>query len=504
MLAFKGITKRFPGVVANYRIDLEINAAEIHALIGENGAGKSTLMRVLVGLYQPDEGQIYLRGKPVSIPGPLSAIRLGIGMVHQHFMLIPRFTVLENIILGNEPSACGIIDAARARKAVTALCELYDFPMRLDTPVSELSVGGQQRVEIMKVLFRGADVLVLDEPTAVLAPQETEDLFRNLKSLRDQGKTVIFISHKLDEVLSIADRTTVLRRGQVVGTAEAASVTKAQLAEMMVGRPVALTVVKSQVEPGEEALSVHGLTVAGVGRRAVVKDVTFAVREGEIYGVAGVEGNGQAELLEALIGLRPRASGAVRLAGADVSDLPVGERRSRGLCFIPEDRHATGLILGMTIWENQILGRQRDRSFGGGLLDRKAIMAYASQSVSLFDIKAPDLSSPVSTLSGGNQQKVILARELSYDPRVIIASQPMRGLDIAATEFVQKRLLEERSKGKAVLLVSSDLDEVLALSDRVGVMYNGEITVEFRPGDLSKAEIGEYMLGSRKKRGDAA
>ena len=498
MIALKGITKRFPNVVANEDVHLEVTRGEIHALVGENGAGKSTLMKVLTGLYQPDAGQIFVDGRSVSLNGPRDAIALGIGMVHQHFMLIPRFTVLENIILGEEPSRGGVIDFGEARKKVRDLCEKYDFSVDLDSAVSELSVGQQQRVEIMKVLYRGAEVLVLDEPTAVLTPGEVEELFRNLRNLRDQGKAIIFISHKLDEVLSIADRVTVLRRGRVVGSAAASELTKGRLAEMMVGRPVLLKLEKAEQEPGEPALEVENVVVTGAGKHVAVRGASFKVRRGEIYGIAGVEGNGQSELVEAIMGLRQLAGGDVKVLGRSIAGLSVGQIRGLGVAFIPEDRHKRGLVLPMTVWENAILGQHRSRRFGGLLLNVRAILQHVAELVRQFDVRVGDLGVQAATLSGGNQQKVILARELSNDPAVIIASQPMRGLDIGASEFVHKRLLEARASGKGVLMVSADLEEVSSLSDRVGVMYGGEIVFEFKPGELTPGEIGEYMLGVRR------
>ncbi|MGE5542812.1 MAG: ABC transporter ATP-binding protein, partial [Bacillota bacterium] len=426
---------------------------------------------------------------------------LGIGMVHQHFMLVPRFSVLENVILGEEPSNHGVIDFATARKRVRELCERYDMTVDVDSPVSELSVGQQQRVEIIKVLYRGAGALVLDEPTAVLTPREVEELFRSLRHLRDQGKAIVFISHKLDEVIAIADRVTVLRRGRVVGSATAAELTKARLAEMMVGRPVLLEVEKPPKAPGEVALQVERLMVHGSGKQLAVRGLSFAVRRGEIYGIAGVEGNGQAELVEAIMGLRPVAGGAVRVLGRDIAGFPVGRIRRLGVAYVPEDRHKRGLILTMTVWENGILGQHRLPSFAGLFLRARDIMAHISRIIGQFDIRVGDIRAQAATLSGGNQQKVILAREFSSDPSIIVASQPMRGLDIGASEFVNRKLIEARLAGKAVLMVSSDLEEVLSLSDRVGVIYGGEIVAEFRPGDLDPSEIGEYMLGVKRAEG---
>jgi len=502
IVKLEGISKRFPGVLANDRVDLTVQAGEIHAIVGENGAGKSTLMKILYGLYRPDAGAIYLRGQRQSIDSPGRAVALGIGMVHQHFMLIPAFTVTENVILGHEPSRA-YLDLKRVGARVAELCQRYGFSLDPGARVATLSVGEQQRVEILKVLYRGADVLILDEPTAVLVPQEVSELFANLRALKAAGKTIIFISHKLDEVLEIADRVSVLRQGRMVGTVEAARTDKRSLAEMMVGRPVLFNLAKPNVTPGEVLLEVDGLTVPGRGARPVVNGVSFKVRAGEVYGIAGVEGNGQAELIEAIMGLRAASRGAVRLQGQPVTGLPPGELRRRGLAFIPEDRHKRGLVLPMTIWENLILGFQREPGFSRPSgLHLNAIMSHSDQLRRRFDIRLSRLENPVLALSGGNQQKVILARELSHDPRVIIASQPSRGLDIGATEFVHQQILEAKGARKAVLLVSADLEEVMSLSDRIGVIYNGEIVAELAGDQATPQELGLYMTGGKGKAGE--
>lgn len=508
MISIKGVTKRFPGVLANDHVSLDVREGEIHAVIGENGAGKSTLMKILYGLYQPDDGVIELRGRPVRIDGPARAVALGIGMVHQHFMLIPRFSVLENIILGHEMARCGVLDRHASERRVRELAEQYGFAIDPRATVSTLSVGQQQRVEILKVLYRGADVLILDEPTAVLAPQEVAELFANLRLLASGGKTIIFIGHKLDEVMEVADRVTVLRRGQVVGTMATAETSRERLAEMMVGRPVLFRIQKNPSRPGEPLLSLDAVTVRGgqggahgqgqspgLGR-AAVDELSLQVNGGEIYGVAGVEGNGQTELVEGIFNLQPVAGGRVMVMGKDVTNRPTAQVRAGGIAYIPEDRHRRGLVLPMSIWENIILGSHRRRQFlSGALLDRERILGHASELREQYDIRLADMDAPVLALSGGNQQKVIVARELAQSPQVVIASQPTRGLDVGAAEFVRQRLLEMRDAGRAVLLISADLEEVLSLSDRVGVMFRGKIVAEFSAEEATPQVLGPYMLG---------
>jgi simple sugar transport system ATP-binding protein len=489
LVVLERITKRFPGVLANDEVDLELRAGEVHALIGENGAGKSTLMRVLYGIYPSDGGRILVRGEEARIGSPRDAIALGIGMVHQHFVLVDPFTVTENIILGEEGGA--ILDVAEAERRVADLAEQYAFRVNPSAVVEELSVGEEQRVEILKALYRGVEILILDEPTAVLTPGETQDLFDNLRRLREAGRTIVFISHKLDEVLQIADRITVLRRGRVVGATRPAETSKAKLAEMMVGRPVLFRLEKPEVEVGEPVLRIEELT--GEGK---LDGVSLEVRAGEILGVAGVEGNGQRELAEALIGLRTPASGRILIEGQVITGRPVGDIRNIGVGYIPEDRHEQGLVLPMTLWENTVLGRQDDREFTGGfgvLLIRK-IKELTGRLVKLFDIRAQSVDVPASTLSGGNQQKLILARELETDPKLLIAAQPTRGLDVGAIEFVWKEILEQKAAGRAVLLISAELDEIYALSDRIVTLYEGRITGEFSP-QAPPEQIGTAMLG---------
>lgn len=502
MLELKNITKRFPGLVANDNISLDAVAGEVHALVGENGAGKSTLMNVITGLYHQDEGEVWLRGEKLEFSGPRHAILKGIGMVHQHFMLVNRFTVVQNIILGYERGNHGIIDFEQARAGVEELCQLYDFKLDLDKPVGELSVGHQQRVEILKVLYRGADILILDEPTAVLTPQEVEDLFINLDKLKAQGKLILFISHKLNEVLRIADRITVLRRGKVIGTVAASETSKTQLAEMMVGRPVLFNHEKPERKTEGTVIEIRDVTIKTSQDRYALNKLSLTVRRGEIYGIAGVDGNGQRELVESIMGLIPYDEGNILLKGQDIKGKSVREVRRIGVGYIPEDRHKRGVILPMTVWENAILGMENDDCYGSWWkLNIEAIQEFTRRKITEFDIRLGKIDSAIRNLSGGNQQKVVLARELSTDPDFIIASQPVRGLDIGAIEFVYKQLIAARNKGKGVLLISADLEEVLSMSDRVGIMYNGEIVKEFVPGELGIDEIGHYMLGASPKVG---
>jgi ABC-type uncharacterized transport system ATPase subunit len=483
------VTKRFPGVLANDDVSLELRAGEIHALIGENGAGKSTLMRVLYGMYPADAGRILVRGQEVRIASPRDAIALGIGMVHQHFVLVDPFTVTENVILGDEGGR--LVDIGAAEQRVSELAESYGFQVRPDAPVEELSVGEEQRVEILKALYRGVDILILDEPTAVLTPGEAKELFDNLRRLRASGKSVVFISHKLDEVLEIADRITVLRRGRSVGETTPAATSKAKLAEMMVGRPVLFRLDKPSVKIGAPVLRVTALAAEGK-----LNGVDLEVHAGEILGVAGVEGNGQRELAEALVGLRKPAAGTIELEGNDLHGRTVAEIRNAGVAYIPEDRHEFGLVLNMSLWENSVLGRQDDADFSGrfGVLFIKKIKDLAARLVQLFDVRARSIEVTAGTLSGGNQQKLILARELETDPKLLIAAQPTRGLDVGAIEFVWKEILDQKAAGRAVLLISAELDEIYALSDRIVTIYEGRITGEFPP-DAEPERIGLGMLG---------
>ncbi|MGH2663717.1 MAG: ABC transporter ATP-binding protein [Actinomycetota bacterium] len=491
LVVMQGITKRFPGVVANDDVDLELEEGEIHSLVGENGAGKSTLMRVLYGLYPPDKGTIAVRGTEARIASPRAAIALGIGMVHQHFVLVDRFTVTENIVLGAEGGP--LVDYDGAARKVDELARSYGFLVAPQARVEDLSVGEEQRVEILKALYRGVDLLILDEPTAVLTPSEARDLFDNLRRLRESGKTVVFISHKLDEVLAIADRITVLRRGRVVGMTRPRETSKEQLAEMMVGRPVLFRLEKPKVQIGEPVLSVENLSAGGR-----LRDVDLEVRAGEILGVAGVEGNGQLGLAEAIIGLRKSDAGRIVLDGEDVTGRSVSEIRERGVAYVPEDRHDRGLVLSMSLWENTVLGRQERRGYFGrlGVMLIKKIKELATRLIRAFDVRARSITVEAATLSGGNQQKLILARELEGEPRLVIAHQPTRGLDVGAIEFVWRQLLNQKAAGRAVLLISAELEEIFELSDRIVTIYEGRITGEYPP-DAAPEDVGIGMTGSR-------
>jgi ABC-type uncharacterized transport system ATPase subunit len=490
LVVLEHITKKFPGVVANDDVDLDLLPGEVHALVGENGAGKSTLMHVLYGMYPADGGRILVRGNELRISSPRVAITNGIGMVHQHFVLVDPFTVTENVILGDEDARLLHIDEANTR--VAQLAESYGFAIDPTAVVEDLSVGEEQRVEILKALYRGVDILILDEPTAVLTPQETQDLFENLRRLREDGKTIVFISHKLDEVLAIADRITVLRRGKVVGRTTPAETSKQQLAEMMVGRPVLFRLEKPEVELGEPVVTIRGLAA---GR---LKGVDLTVRAGEIVGVAGVEGNGQRELAEALMGLRVPDGGTIEFGDQDIAGWSVDRIRDSGVAFVPEDRHEQGLVLPMTLWENAVLGRQDDPPFSNrlGMLSIARIKAVATDLIRRFDVRARSIDVAAATLSGGNQQKLILARELETDPRFLVAAQPTRGLDVGAIEFVWRQILEQKAAGRAVLLISAELDEIYALSDRIVTLYDGRITGEYAP-DAAPEELGVGMTGAR-------
>jgi len=495
-LELKGITKRFGSLVANDRIDLSVAPGQVHALLGENGAGKTTLMNVLYGLLQPDEGEILLDGKAVRFHSPKDAIAAGIGMVHQHFMLVPVFSVAENVTLGIEDAnRAGLLDRRKTRSDVQELSRRYGLAVDPDALVEDLPVGIQQRVEIIKALVRRATVLILDEPTAVLTPAETEDLFRIVKQLKDGGTSVVFISHKLKEVQAIADTITVLRRGAVVGQ-RSPSATEDELAALMVGRNVQLRVSKDAAKPGEVVLDVSDLTVADQTGRVWVNGLSFQVRAGEILGVAGVQGNGQTELCEALMGLRPTASGSVRLDGQDLTHSTPAQRLRAGLAYVPEDRQEDGLIGDFSVADNMILDQYDQMPFASGInLHLGAIASNAAELVKEFDVRTTSAQAPVGTLSGGNQQKVILARELGREHKVLVASQPTRGLDVGSIEFVHKRIVRQRDHGVAVLIVSAELDEIYALADRIAVMYEGKIT-GFRPPTVPAEELGLLMAGA--------
>jgi ABC-type uncharacterized transport system ATPase subunit len=494
-LVMRGITKRYPGVVANDHIDLEVRPGEIHALLGENGAGKTTLMNVLYGLAVPDEGEIEIEGRSVDIKGPSDAISLGISMVHQHFMLVPVLSVAENILLGEEPMAGPIfIDRSAAHERIRQLGSTFGFEIDPDVKVSSLSVGWQQRVEILKALYRNARILVLDEPTAVLTPQETKEIFVVLRRLRAEGYGIIFISHKLYEVLEIADRITVIRRGKVVGSRVPSETDEEDLATLMVGRDVQLTVDRGESHPGEQVLQVEELKVNDDRGHEVVHGATFEIRAGEILGVAGVAGNGQDELVEALTGLRKATGGHVRMNGRDLTHASPRDLDDAGVAFVPGDRHRFGLVLSFPLSDNLVLTRYYRRPFSEGLRrNDDAIIAFANKAISEYDIRTPSASVPVSTLSGGNQQKAIVAREFSREPKALVLDQPTRGLDVGSIEFIHRQAISRRDAGVAILLVSAELDEVLELSDRIAVMYRGEIVAFIDARTASREEVGLLM-----------
>jgi simple sugar transport system ATP-binding protein len=497
VLELRGITKSFPGVLANDSIDLTLEQGEIHALLGENGAGKTTLMNILYGLYTPDGGEILVRGEKVDIQTPNDAIARGIGMVHQHFMLVPVMTVTENVMLGIEPTRNGLfLDKQSVSKRIREISEQYGLEVDPNSYVRDLSVGIQQRVEIIKVLYRAADVLILDEPTAVLTPQEVEGLFKILKTLIEKGKSIIFITHKLKEVMQVADRITVLRAGLAVGTVSPKQVNTGKLAAMMVGREVNLVVRKKPARPKEVALSVENLFVRNERGNLVVHGLSFDVREGEILGVAGVQGNGQTELVYALTGLLPIESGEIHLLGKTIHKLTPRQVMELGMAHIPEDRQRHGLVLSFPIYDNLVLCNYYLPPFASGVsLEQDRIISNGKQLVKEFDVRTPSAYLPASSLSGGNQQKVIVAREFSRAIQVLIASQPTRGLDVGSIEYIHNRIIQKRDEGTAVVLVSSELDEIMALSDRIAVMYRGKIMEIVEAAKVDKEYLGLLMAG---------
>ncbi|UTF54122.1 ABC transporter ATP-binding protein [Natronosalvus rutilus] len=499
-VALEGITKRFPGVVANDDVDFTVERGSIHALIGENGAGKTTLMNVLYGLYEPTEGTIRIDGQPRTFDDPGDAIAVGIGMIHQHFMLVDTMTVAENVVLGNEPTKWGGLatDRARANEETQALADRYGFDVDPTERIEDVSVGEQQRVEILKTLYRGADVLILDEPTAVLTPQEVEALFDVLEELIAEDKTIIFITHKLGEALEVADEISVLRNGELVGTVPAADATREELARMMVGRDVLLEVDKPAATRGDVVLDVDGVTVTDERGVVAVDEATFRVHEGEVFGVAGVDGNGQSELIEAITGLRTADDGTITFEGRDITSAPRRNRISAGMAYVAEDRQKRSLVMDYDLRRNGLLGRQHLAPFSDGrVIDWGATDDYVDEIIAEYDVRPPDPSADAHSLSGGNQQKFIVGREFERDPSLVVAAQPTRGVDIGSIEFIHNRLLDLRSAGKAVLLVSSKLDEVTQLSDRLAVMHDGEIVAVVDPDAVSEEELGLLMAGER-------
>jgi len=503
ILELKGITKQFPGVLANDHIDLSLHKGEILALLGENGAGKSTLMNILYGLYQPDEGEIFIHGEKIIIDSPSDAIDVGIGMVHQHFMLIPVFTVAENVMLGQESIRYGdFLDRADAAKKILNIADTFNLPVNPNDMVRDLPVGVQQKVEIIKLLYRKAEILIFDEPTAVLTPQEADELFNIMRSLAEQGKSIIFITHKLREVLEVADRIMVIRLGAVVGETKSDKADKNSLAAMMVGREVSLVVEKELKEPGEMVLRIDNLVVADKFQNIVVDHVSLNVHAGEIVGIAGVQGNGQTELVEAITGLRKSAGGQITLLGQEITKATPRQITELGSAHVPEDRQADGLVLPFPTAENLVLCSYYKEPFSKGVvLQYQTILEHAEKLISDFDIRTPSPLTPVSNLSGGNQQKCIIARELSRPVQFLMASQPTRGLDVGSIEYIHKRIVQKRDKGCAVLLVSPELDEIMELSDRIAVMYRGKILAIVDSHLVSKEEVGLMMAGEMPEEG---
>ena len=499
VLEMRGITKRFgTGTLANDAIDLDLRAREIHALLGENGAGKSTLMNILYGLVTPDEGEIRIDGEPMAIRDPADAIARGIGMVHQHFMLVPVLTVAENVVLGQEITRGGqVLDMRAAERRIRELADRLGFAIDPGARVDQLSLGQQQRVEVLKAIYRGARILVLDEPTAVLTPQETREIFGVLRRLREEGTSIIFISHKLDEVLEIADRITVIRRGKVVGSRKPAETDESELAELMVGRAVSLRVDRGQSHPGDVVLEVASLRATDERRHEVCQGVDLTVRAGEIVGIAGVGGNGQDELVECIVGLRKPTAGAIRVAGRDITRLGVDARRDLGIAYVPADRQRFGLVLPYLLPDNFVLTRYAELPYASGLggfvRQDRPIRTEAGRLAKEFDVRASSLDVAAATLSGGNQQKVVVAREFRHDLKVLILDQPTRGLDVGSIEFIHKQVIERRDAGVGVLLVSAELDEVLDLSDRILVMYRGRIVGSFAAAEAQREKVGLLM-----------
>ena len=503
VVKFEHVSMEFPGVLANDDVSLEIKKGEVFALVGENGAGKSTLMNILYGINTPTNGEVYVKGRRIEHFSPKAAIERGVGMVHQHFMLVPSFTVAQNIVLSREPRRLGVFfDNAKAERETRGLVEEYGLEVDPAATVRDISVGLQQRVEILKTLYRGADILILDEPTAVLTPQETDELFDVIRRIvREKQMTVIIITHKLYEVMAISDRVGVMRQGRLAGLENTRDVNEKILASMMVGRPVLFDHLEKTGETGDVVIGVEDLRVGDNRGLEAVRGVSLSVRAGEVLGIAAIEGNGQSELLEAICGLRRAESGHVRIGGEDVTNRSPGEIRARGLANIPEDRLATGVDKFASVTDNLLVGRQRDKEFNalGFHQKRSSIERYASELYERFDIRSAGVDTEVGSMSGGNMQKVVVAREFSYDTPALVISQPTRGVDIGAMEFIHTRIIEKRNSGCAVLLSSADLDEVFRLSDRIITLYEGRVTGEFRADSITKEEIGYYMTGHRRE-----
>lgn len=506
-IEMRNITKRFPGIIANDNITLQLKKGEIHALLGENGAGKSTLMSVLFGLYQPEEGEILKEGKKIEINDPNDANELGIGMVHQHFKLVECFSVLDNIILGVETTKGGFLQKEEARKKVIALSEKYGLSVDPDAIIEDVTVGMQQRTEILKMLYRDNDILIFDEPTAVLTPQEIQELMTIMKNLAAEGKSILFITHKLSEIMQVSDRCTVLRKGRYIGTVDTKDTTPEKLSAMMVGRDVNFVVEKKPARPGEVVLDIQGMTVASKHHKNnAVNNVSLQVKRGEIVCIAGIDGNGQTEFVYGLTGLEPIKSGTITMNGQNITNMPIRKRLVSGMSHIPEDRHKHGLVLDYSLEDNIVLERYFEPQFTNklGFLKRKEIREYANRLIEQYDVRSGQ--GPVTiarSMSGGNQQKAIVAREIDKAPELLVAVQPTRGLDVGAIEYIHKQLVAQRDAGKGVLLVSLELDEVMNVSDRILVMYEGEIVGEFDPAKVTVEELGLYMAGSRRKEAGA-
>ncbi|EJQ36573.1 hypothetical protein IEC_02904 [Bacillus toyonensis] len=500
VIEMNNITKVFPGIVANDDITLQVKQGEIHALLGENGAGKSTLMNVLFGLYQPEQGEIKIKGKTVKITNPNIANDLGIGMVHQHFMLVHNFTVTENIILGNEPKKKGEIAVEEAAKEIQKLSEQYGLAVDPYAKIQDISVGMQQRVEILKTLYRGAEILIFDEPTAVLTPQEIHELIQIMKKLVQEGKSIVLITHKLKEIMEVCDRCTIIRKGKGIGTVDVANTDENKLAELMVGRQVNFKTEKIDAKPKEEVLSIANLVVHDARQLPAVKGLDLTVRAGEIVGIAGIDGNGQSELIEAITGLRKVESGSIAIKGKEITNWPVRKITEEGIGHIPEDRHKHGLVLDFSVRDNIVLQTYYKNPFSKkGILNFSKITEKAKALVEQFDVRTPSEQTLARALSGGNQQKAIIAREVDRDPDLLIAAQPTRGLDVGAIEFIHKRLIEQRDKGKGVLLLSLELEEILNVSDRIAVIYEGTIVAIVDAKETNEQQLGLLMAGGTKK-----